>query len=195
MVRRTKRWSDTFIHCLLTVAVQMADRHDFTNVTANACTRLSTGRPFLNVNFVTILTRNLCTALTGRKTTENINSHAQEKNLHVTPSVTYLLTPWSRVLLKKLTGLQLVKKFPAYYRTRKFLTALTSERHLPLSWASSTQSTHPHSTSRRSILILSSHLRLGLPSFLLPSCFHTKPLYTLLPPHTRYMPRPSHPLT
>jgi hypothetical protein len=25
----------------------------------------------------------------------------------------YLLTPWSRVLLEKLTGLQLVKKFPA----------------------------------------------------------------------------------
>jgi hypothetical protein len=28
--------------------------------------------------------------------------------------VTYLLTPWSRVLLEKLTGLQLVKKFPAW---------------------------------------------------------------------------------
>jgi hypothetical protein len=27
----------------------------------------------------------------------------------------YLLTPWSRVLLEKLTGLQLVKKFPAFY--------------------------------------------------------------------------------
>jgi len=26
---------------------------------------------------------------------------------------TYLLTPWCRVLLEKLTGLQLVKKFPA----------------------------------------------------------------------------------
>jgi len=25
-----------------------------------------------------------------------------------------LLTPWSRVLLEKLTGLQLVKKFPAF---------------------------------------------------------------------------------
>ena len=29
--------------------------------------------------------------------------------------LTYLLTPWSRVLLEKLTGLQLVKKFPAFY--------------------------------------------------------------------------------
>src|SRR5215471_6192786 len=32
---------------------------------------------------------------------------------------TYLLTPWNRVLLEKLTGLQLVKKFPAFYGTRR----------------------------------------------------------------------------
>jgi hypothetical protein len=30
---------------------------------------------------------------------------------------TYLLPPWSRVLLEKLTGLQLVRKFPAFYET------------------------------------------------------------------------------
>jgi len=47
--------------------------------------------------------------------------------------VTYLLTPWSRVLLEKLTGLQLVKKFHAFYGTRRFITALTSARHLSLS--------------------------------------------------------------
>jgi hypothetical protein len=40
--------------------------------------------------------------------------------------LTYLLTPWSRVLLEKLTGLQLVKKFPAFYGTRMFITAFTS---------------------------------------------------------------------
>jgi len=28
-----------------------------------------------------------------------------------------LLTPWCRVLLEKLTGLQLVKKFPAFHGT------------------------------------------------------------------------------
>ena len=75
----------------------------------------------------------------------------------------YLLTPWYRVLLEKLTGLQLVKKFPAFHGTLRFITALTSVRHLSISWASSIQSTYPHPTSWRSILILSTHLRLGLP--------------------------------
>ena len=37
-----------------------------------------------------------------------------------------LLTPWSRVLLEKLTGFQLIKKFPAFHGTRRFITALTS---------------------------------------------------------------------
>jgi len=37
--------------------------------------------------------------------------------------LTYLHTPWNRVLLEKLTGLQLVKKFPAFYETRRFITA------------------------------------------------------------------------
>jgi hypothetical protein len=44
----------------------------------------------------------------------------------------YLLTPGSRVL-EKLTDLQLAKKFPAFYGTRRFITAFTSARHLSLS--------------------------------------------------------------
>ena len=93
---------------------------------------------------------------------------------------TYLLTPRCRVLLEKLTGLQLVKKFPAFHGTRRFITALTSVRHLSLCWASPIQSIYPHPTSWRSILILSTHLRLGLPSGLFPSDFPTKTLYTSL---------------
>ena len=62
----------------------------------------------------------------------------------------YVLTPWCRVLLEKLTGLQLVKKFPAFHGTRRFITALTSVRHLSLSWASPIQSIYPHPTSWRS---------------------------------------------
>jgi hypothetical protein len=67
-----------------------------------------------------------------------------------------------RILLEKLTGLQLVKKFPAFYETQKFITALTSARHLPPSWASPFQSISPHPTSWISILIFSSHLRLRI---------------------------------
>ena len=99
------------------------------------------------------------------------------KSLH---TITYLLTPWCRVLLEKLTGLQLVKKFPAFHGTRRFITALTSIRHLSLSWASPIQSIYPQPPSWRSVLILSTHLRLGLPCGLLPSSFPTKTLYTLL---------------
>ena len=92
-----------------------------------------------------------------------------------------LLTPWCRVLLEKLIGLQLVKKFPAFHGTRRFITALTSVRHLSLSWASPIQPIYPHPTSWRSILI-STHLHLGLPSGLLPSGFPTETLYTPLSP-------------
>ena len=64
---------------------------------------------------------------------------AHKENLNL---LTYLLTPWCRVVLEKLTGLQLVKKFPAFYGTRRFITALTSLHHLSLSWASPIQSTY-----------------------------------------------------
>ena len=94
--------------------------------------------------------------------------------------LTYLFTPWSRVLLDKLTGFKLVNKFSAFYGTRRFITAFTSARHQSLSWASSIQSKAPHPTTWKSILILFSHLRLGLPSGLFPAGFHTKILHTPL---------------
>ena len=62
-----------------------------------------------------------------------------------------MFTPWCRVLLEQLTGLQLVKKFPAFHVTRRFITALTSVRHLSLPWASSNQSIYPYATSCRFI--------------------------------------------
>jgi hypothetical protein len=94
--------------------------------------------------------------------------------------IKYLLTTWSRFLLEKLTCFQLVKKFPTFYGTRRFITAFTSARHLSI--LSQPNSVHnPHPSCWRPILILSFHLRLSLPSgFFLPG-FPTKTLYTPLP--------------
>ena len=55
--------------------------------------------------------------VTGNNISENV-----EKN--------YLVTPWCRVLLEKLTGLQLVKKFPAFHGTRWFITAVVQLTHI-----------------------------------------------------------------
>ena len=94
-----------------------------------------------------------------------------------------ILTPLSRVLLEKLTGLTLVKKFPAFYVAQTFITEVKSARHLSLSRARSNQSTTPHPTSWSSILLLSSHLPRGLPSGLFASRFPTNTPYTaILPP-------------
>ena len=53
-------------------------------------------------------------------------------------------------------------------------------RHMSLSWTISCQSMPSHPTSWSSILILSSHLYLGLPCGLFPSGFPTKTRYTSL---------------
>jgi hypothetical protein len=64
-------------------------------------------------------------------------------------------TPWSRVLFEELIVTHLVKRLPASCGIRRFIT---------LSWAKSTQSTPADPTSLIPILIVSSHLHLGLPS-------------------------------
>ena len=60
-------------------------------------------------------------------------AHALKYTVSNPTHSSYLLTPWSRVLLEKLASLQLVKKFPAFYGTRRFLTALTSAIHMSVS--------------------------------------------------------------
>ena len=95
-------------------------------------------------------------------------------------TLTYLLTnSMQHSPSWEATGFQLVKKFPAFYENRRFITAVTNTRHLSLSWASSIQSITPHSISLRSILILSSHLRLFFPSCLFSSGYPTKSVYPI----------------
>ena len=85
----------------------------------------------------------------------------------------YLLTPWSRVLLEKLTGLQLVKKFPHFMEPEGSSPHTQAQATCPYpELAPSSPHTHPHPTSQRSILILSSHLRLVLPNGLLHREMH-----------------------
>ena len=93
-------------------------------------------------------------------------------------SIIYLLTPWNGILLEKLAYFKLVKKFPAFYGTWRFITAFTNARHMSLSCVRSIKSMPPHPTSWRLILILSSRLCLGLSSGLFPSGFPNKTLYT-----------------
>jgi hypothetical protein len=84
---------------------------------------------------------------------------------------------WSWALLEKLPIVQPLKKFSAFYGTRRFITMSTRALHWSLSWARTIQSTPYHPIALRSILILSTHLRLGLPSGLLPFGSPTNILY------------------
>ena len=64
-----------------------------------------------------------------------------------------LLTSWSRVLPNKLISPQLVRKFPTFYETRRFITEFTTASHLSLPCARSMESMPTHPTSWNSILI------------------------------------------
>jgi len=102
--------------------------------------------------------------------------------------LTYLLTPWSRVLLEKLTGSQLIKKFPAllwnptvHYRSHKCSPTVPilgqfDPVHTPISHFNiivpSTSGSPKWSLSLRSP--------------------HQNPVFVSTLPHTSYMPYPSH---
>jgi hypothetical protein len=81
------------------------------------------------------------------------------------------LTPWSRILLEKLVVIRLVKEFFTVYGTRRFITEFTTA----CIW-----STISHIISVRTIIILPSHLRLGLPTGLFRLGFQTKMSHALL---------------
>jgi hypothetical protein len=107
-----------------------------------------------------------------------MNSWMFETCRRLTYLLSYLLTtPWSRVLLEKLTGLQLVKKMQAFYGTRRFITAFTPT----VSILSQLHPAYTPTSYSLKIHLSFCHLRLGLPSGLFPLSFPTKTLHTPLP--------------
>jgi hypothetical protein len=70
---------------------------------------------------------------------------------------------------------QLLKKFPAFYGTKSSLPCSQEPSTGPSPEPDKSNPSHP--VSLRSILILPTHLRLGLPSGLLPSGFPTNIVY------------------
>jgi hypothetical protein len=73
---------------------------------------------------------------------------------------TWNTNPWSRQL-ENLIVTQRVKKFLAFYGTRRLITVFKTNCHCTLAWARCMQSTISHPISLNPALILSSHIRLS----------------------------------
>ena len=116
-------------------------------------------------------------------------THYCPRQLHLT----YLLTPWCRVLLEKLTGLKLLKKSPSFlwnpkvhYRTHKRPPPVPTlgqpnPVHIPTSHLLEIHPNIIHPSTPRSPQWC---LSLRLP--------HQDPIRPPLLTHTRHMPSPSH---
>jgi hypothetical protein len=95
--------------------------------------------PAILDNWTYVQWRAMVWSLMLSKYTSHTNTQFRQNKI----GISYLFTLWSGVLLERLTGSQLVMKFPTHYGTRIFITALTSVHHLFISWTSSIQSS-PH---------------------------------------------------
>jgi hypothetical protein len=94
--------------------------------------------------------------------------------------------PWSTVLLENLIASRLVKKFPVFYGTRRFITVFTRARSSKLYSARWIQSASIHPISLTDGLV-SSYLSLGTPNDIFLSGFPTKILYLFIILHAYYM--------
>ena len=94
--------------------------------------------------------------------------------------LTHSLTQWSRVLLENLAGSHLVKKFPHFMEPEVSLPRLQKPATCPYPEPDQFSPWLPRPTSWRSVLILSLHLCVGLPSDLFLSVFPTKTSYAPL---------------
>ena len=70
------------------------------------------------------------------------SSHPQNTR-HIHLKLNWLSQWANRLLFEKLTGPQLIKKFPSFYGKRRLVSAFTSARQLYLSWARSIPSIPP----------------------------------------------------
>jgi hypothetical protein len=104
---------------------------------------------------------------------ENFSAGVSHIARSLTIPQTIMLITLSWAILEKPPIVQPLKNFPAFYENRRFITVFTKYLHWSLSWARLIQSIPTHPISLRSILTLSTHLRLRLPSGLFPSGFHT----------------------
>jgi len=104
----------------------------------------------------------------------------------------FIRSSWNRLLPGKLTGPLLIRKFPAFYGTRRFITAFTSARYLSVYWATAIlPMTSSYFLKVNYIIILPSTPKFSKWSFSLRST-HQIPLYNLYVSQMSNLPCPSH---
>jgi hypothetical protein len=75
---------------------------------------------------------------------DNIYQFKKVEEITLLQTVLYELTPWSWVILEKLTAAQLLNTFLAFSGTWRFITMFSTAHHWTLSWASQIQPTSSH---------------------------------------------------
>jgi hypothetical protein len=107
--------------------------------------------------------------LQGRRMRQVRNHRATRSNQSLS---CFMLTSLNGDLLEKLPVVQLLKNLKVYYSVHKIPPLI----HI-ISWARSVHSIPPHPIALQSILILFTHLLLGLPSRLITSVFPVSILF------------------